>query len=192
MGINVFPVPSTSFTEPGWTQLGYSACDGSNTVTISNISGYRTLRVVLINLRNTLSNDATDVSIRFNSDSTSSYGYFIPAVSTSAYTMNNSPSGATNKIQLNRYLAADAGTSPEARRAPAVIDIFSADSNEKIKVVKGWNGANNSLGNSYFLYEINGFYKNSGSAITSVSIIAQTGNFATVTSPDGFYVYGAN
>lgn len=194
MGISVFPTPSaTTNTQPSWTLIS-SSQGGVNEVTFSSISGYRKLRIVLQGIEGSMSNEQANVLLRLNGDSNANYsraGLLVSTVSSTSPMTQDTPGAAYSSYTLTRILAANSINN--LYKGFGVIEFDNANVSDKMKIITGWWSSSQTNGIQPSFYNIYGTYRNAtASEITSITLTANTGNFATLTSPNGIYLYGAN
>lgn len=189
MPLDIFPTPSAATnTQPNWTLITSNAANNTNTITITGISGYRKLRIVLNGIFNTLSNEQADAVLRFNSDSGSRYALGGDNWTTSLNQMTTRR--AQTSFTLSQLIVANGAG--ETVRGVGVIEIDGANNTELVKYMTGWWASDQSSGGTPRRYDVRGYYQSNAAQITSITLSTSTGAFATMTSPAGIYIYGAN
>lgn len=179
MSYSVFPAPVIESKGPvdiEWTNVGYQSGSGVATVTFSSISGYKMLKLVATGLPA----GAGNLNVTFNGDTAGNYSWqglrtrdisnpFSPMRfhANTAFQFGYSDSGS-----YEGHLIIEDATSTTAHKQ------FSA-------TYAGFEGAP-------AVWDVKGVYR-SNSAITSISIARGSGGvWGTLSSPIGFYLYGAN
>jgi hypothetical protein len=162
---------------------GGTALTGAATITISSISAKELL--VLVAGASSAS-AGSFIYMRINGDSTNNYSNFgiDNSVNTSyAATGLSSIGGYSNQSLI--YLGTMANTASANVNASCFVDLADQTGWKRFSAVGSGNAYTG--GNDWGQYVVQGFYEGSA-AITSISIISQTGNFDAGT----VYVLGAN
>jgi hypothetical protein len=181
MSYSVYPAPVVESKGPldiTWTNISSNTANGVSSYTFSGISGYKMLKLVGAGLSSTSSN----VSIRFNSDSSSNYYY-------NGYMLYNSTTPADNVLSgtgaLRTYIIA--GQAASGTMGFNLI-IPNADATT---AHKHWELYSSGYEGSRSYREVKGVYAGS-SSISSITIERVDATNWSNTSPQGFYLYGAN
>jgi hypothetical protein len=167
----------------GYTLInsGGTALTGAQTITVSSISGYDSLLILIVEASS--ASASSFIGVRFNADSGSNYGRAglqNTAASTYAATVFSQGGGLTSaSLDLARM-------STNAASVVSASLIVTGANTALIKGLTAFGSADAGGGNSQIQYAYNGFWNNV-STISSVSAISSLGNFDNGT----LYVYGA-
>ena len=167
----------------GYTLInsGGTALTGAQTITVSSISGYDSLLILIVEASS--ASASSFIGVRFNADSGSNYGRAgMQNTAASTYAANNfSQGGSLTQSSLDL-----AKMSTNAASVVSASLIVTGANTALIKGLTAFGSADAGGGNSQVQYVYNGFWNNS-STISSVSAISSIGNFDNGT----LYIYGA-
>lgn len=177
-GLPVWNAPAGGATSYALINTGGTALTGATTITISGLSGYNKL-FVMVNAASSAS-AGSEISVLLNGSSAnySNNANFIDAA-TAYSTVNFATNPSTTKIIL-AYMANSA-----ASVVRSAISIDGANSTG-IKTYNWTGAATNASSNGQYHVAGGGTYTDSN-VISSISIVSQTGNFDAGT----VFIYGA-
>jgi len=158
---------------------------GSSSIDFTSIpSTYKHLQIRMIS-RNTGAFAGTlDNWLRFNSDSGSNYSFHILQGDGSAA----ASSAGTSQTRVRMPNQSPGASSTANTFGAAVIDILDYTSTNKNKTVRALYGANDNTTNTeYRIFLLSGLYFATPAAVTSITILPETANFAQYSS---FALYG--
>jgi hypothetical protein len=174
--------PTSSGKSYSLINSGGTALTGASTITISGISGYDDLMVMVLGA--SAANAGSQIEMRLNSDSGNNYRYGGPMIiGGSGYDSNNFTTELGNPTSLMRLFRTNSTSATGTGSGSAHIVGCNTTGFKAFTVSGG--GANDS-GNSQRSYWYNGMYLGT-STISSVDILSGNGNFDAGT----VYVYGA-
>lgn len=170
--------PASSYESIATTTVG---AGGASSVTFSSIpSTYTHLQIRGI-ARETSGTEVENIKVNFNSDTTANYSFHL------LYGTGGAAFGYGASSTSYMLLGSVIPTTASANIfGPSVIDILDYTNTNKYKTVKALGGGDINSTSSAQIALYSGNWR-STSAITSVSIAAQTGNFAQYSS---FALYG--
>jgi hypothetical protein len=171
------PAWTTLSSGANWTLLnaGGTALSGSSTVTVSGISAKDKIMVILSGA-STVTANYTSAWLRLNADSGSNYGTFGLTV------FNGADSSAVNNTAATEIPLAR--TTQDASNTMSGYALFSGCNSSGLKIYNSTGMSNPGVGAYQRGYVLGGYY-NSSSAISSISIVSEAGNFDAGT----VYVY---
>ena len=154
-----------------WTLLnaGGTALTGATTVTVSGISAKDKIMILVQGASSASSN--IDINWRVNADTASNYyRYGIELASPSGYSSGNLSSygGATDRVRLGTM-----GTNASATVSGYVL--LSGCNSSGVKTFQSAGAGTNGGGNDNVMYHFGGYY-DSATAISSISIVSNSGN----------------
>ena len=166
---------------------GGTALSGSATVTISSLSGYDKIRILVKDISS--ASGSSTISLRINADNGSNYNMFGAAsryVSSTTEGMIGRFNGPTETFARVLVLGDNAAANGDAA---ILIDGANSTGIKIIEVHSGVNGISGAGGqdyNSAIRYNLLGTWNNSA-IVTSVSLLSSSGNFDAGT----IFVYGS-
>lgn len=156
---------------------------GSSSITFSNIpSTYSHLQIRCV-VRDTRADVLSSLGIRFNGDTGNNYAYHNFRADGTNLT-NAEQSASTNRIELDRYLAA--ASSPSGTFAGIIIDIPDYASANKNKTIKAIGGVDNASAGTGVIEFSSGLWLNTN-AVTSITLYSI---YATMVQNTRFGLYG--
>jgi len=180
-GVPVWSAPAGAGAS--WTLLntGGTALTGATTITVSGISAKNQLMIIV---QNASAGAEASFSLRFNSDSASNYSEFGSQRGfNSVYSRDMAEQSLANTASTEITLGRQAGTSNSSLSGYCVI---SGTNTTGIKIYNSASGINVVSNQDSFSRTLGGYYSGS-SAISSVSILSDTGNFDAGT----IFIYGS-
>jgi len=173
--------PTVSGKSYSLINSGGTALTGAATITVSSISGYDDLVIMVLGASSV--DASSNVFIRLNADATNNYRFGGPMIiGGGGYDSNNFTTELGNPTSLMRLFRIDASATGTGSGTARVSGCNTTGF--KAFTVSGA-GANNAS-NSQRSYWYNGMYLGT-STISSVDIVSGTGNFDAGT----LYIYGA-
>jgi hypothetical protein len=160
-----------------WTYLGYTSGDGVTSVTISSLTGYKQLKIVMRGIG--LLTTQSYVRMRLNSDSGTNYVWYNTTAASNSYQNGDRSSYSVNYIPVQ-----DLGGS--ANLMSGEINITNATSTSHKNIEMFTSGFNST---AHVNVQTRAIYA-STSAISSITLYS--GSLFSNPSTAGFYVYGAN
>ena len=160
---------------------GGTALTAATTITVSGLSGYDNLVVVVVDASSVSANST--FRLRFNTDSTANYVVAGPNL---VWTSTYSP-GNFSRFGALTYTSIEIGqtSTNAASDLSGALLMFGSNNTGGKSFTSTW-GSNDAGGNSNAANSLNGLYMGT-SVISSVSILSGTGNFDT----GRIYIYGA-
>jgi hypothetical protein len=171
-GLPAWSTPGGSLDNYQLLNAGGTALTGTNTITISGISGKNSLWVYVVDVSS--ASASSNIIFRLNADSGSNYNF-------SKLVFNNSSMAVAGGNDASFPFAQTGNTA--ASKINIGFAKFDGTGTAGIKTYDSWTACN---GTAYEAGVVGGFYSGT-SAITSLSIISGVGNFDQGT----IYVYGA-
>lgn len=164
--------PSNSFDSIATTTVG---AGGASSITFSSIpSTYRHLQIRLIGRSTSSTADGNYINIQFNSDTGSNYTYHV--ISGDGSTVNAGGVASQTANYLQRISSDAMNASAYGVIVTDILDYTSLNKNKTIRSLGGFdtNGGTASTGKIYFT---SGAWLNSSTAISSITLTPDTGNF---------------
>ena len=180
-GVPAWTTPSTPTTSYTLINAGGTALTGATSVTVSGISGKNKLMIYIEGASS--ANAGATIQYRFNGDGSSIYGqYFYRITGDSTY--NDDIFTSFNAItQSELILAKMAGTAGSQVNGYVNVDGAASTTRKIITAIGGGNEA----GNTGQTLVSSGAYYDGTSAISSFTLISNSGNFDAGT----LFIYGA-
>lgn len=169
---NAFYVP------PAFESIATATPSGTGTVTFSSIpSGYASLQIRTFAKMDVYNaNAAINIRIRFNGDSASTYwSHFVRGDGSSA------SAGSTSNTFINVYNAIMDTNSDTSSFAASIIDIHDYASTTRNKTVRYVSGNDKNLANTQYRIALGSGLWSSTSAVTSIELINEVGNYGSGT-----------
>ena len=161
----------------------------SGVITFSSIPDtYKHLQIRSINRTTTATGDGDPFNIRINGDTGTNYAYHMLQGYVGATTGVNTGAASSQTSILSGYSAG--ANNSDYMFAPFVIDLLDYQDTNKFKTIRnlqGFDANSDGSGNRYYAIRFFSGLWQSTSAVTSITITAPNGNWATNSS---FALYG--
>jgi hypothetical protein len=165
-----------------YTLLSTTALTAASTITVSGLSGYNYIWLIVETASSV--NSSSIIRVRFNSDTASNYGNFhYNATNGATYAPNN----YVNIGQFSTYFELGSIGSNAGNRLSGSVNVFAANSTTH-KLVQFSGGGDAAGGGNSQVTNIGAGVYTGTSVISSCSIISSSGNFDL----GNLYVYGGN
>ena len=171
---------ATGSPVPTWTLITSLNFNNTNTMSLSGLSGYKTLKIVWYGLAAGVAE--VTMTYRINGDTGNNYGGGMQT----SYSSTSSPVGNTNgNYTSNQNMVALIGSSGSAA-SNGVMRIEGANLTNINKLAE-WKATGTYAGQTAW-FEGLGNYQGTGSVVSSISFLLSSSTFVNGT----IYVYGAN